>query len=78
MPLVVVIIARLLALQDWLLAQWVDASVVNTSTSCYTAYQLDANVNACGQQLLRSEIFEEWMELLAATSILIPSLLGAF
>jgi hypothetical protein len=78
MPLVTIIVARLLALQDWFLAQWVDASVVNTSTSCYMAYQLDANVNACGQQLLRSEIFEEWMELLAATSILIPSVLGSF
>jgi len=45
-------IARTLALHDWYLSQWVDVSVTNTSTSCYVAYQIDANVNACGQTYL--------------------------
>jgi hypothetical protein len=52
MPFVTTIIARLLALQDWYLGLLVDVQVINTSSSCYTAFQIDANVSGCGQNVI--------------------------
>jgi len=76
MPLVSTIIARLLALQDWFLAQWVDVSAY-TQASPNECWQFDvqnATLNACGQEYLHAELFEEWIDLLAEIDMLIPSL----
>jgi hypothetical protein len=68
MPFISTIIARSLALHDWYLSQWVDVSVINTSTSCYMAYQINASVNACGQTYLTfiTDIREGFMALVPA------------
>ncbi len=71
MPFIATIIARSLALHDWYLAQFVDVSVTNTSTSCYVAYQIDANVNACGQTYLTL-----LMDIREALMALMPALLS--
>jgi len=52
MPFVSTIIARLLALQDWYLGLLVEVQVINTSSSCYSAFQIDANVSGCGQDVI--------------------------
>ena len=65
------IIARSRALLDWQLWPWVDVSVTNTSTSCYPAWQIDANVNACGQTC-----HTLLMDTREALMVLVPSLLS--
>jgi hypothetical protein len=54
MPYISTIIARVLALTDWFLAQWVSAvpSPVTGAGNCYSAYTINATVNACGQNFL--------------------------
>ena len=76
MPLVSTIIARLLAIQDWFLAQWVDVSAYSQASpnECWRFDVQNATLNACGQEFLGAEFFEEWIELLAEIDILIPSL----
>ncbi len=76
MPLISTVIARFLAFQDWCLAQWVDIAVFNTTTSCYAASQISANVNQCGQEYLRLQLLEEWIELSAKIVVLIPAVVG--
>ena len=76
MPFVSTIIAKLLALQDWYLGQFVDVGVgVSISPNlCYVIPTIEANVNACGQELIRNHVAEQWADLLQAMTILIPSL----
>ncbi len=58
MPYISTILARVLALTDWFLAQWVDISVgasvgaINNGVPCYVAPQINATVNACGADFL--------------------------
>ena len=68
MPLISTIIAGSLALHDWYLSPWVDVSATNTGTSCYAAYQGDANVNTCDQTCftLLADTREELMSLVPA------------
>ncbi len=78
MPLVTTIIARLLALQDWYLGQFVDVTLVTSASpnNCWSFDIVNASVNACGQEFIRNQVFEEWADLLQAMTILIPSLLA--
>jgi hypothetical protein len=54
MLLVSTIIARLLALEDWYLGQFVDVSLVTSASpnECWSFDIVNASVNACGQALL--------------------------
>ena len=76
MPFVTTIIARLLALADWYLAQWVGVSAYTqaSTNACWQFEVQNATLNACGQEFLHSHILEEWIDLLAETGMLIPSL----
>ena len=76
MPLVATILAKLLALQDWYLGQFVDVGVgVSISANlCYAIPTIQANVNPCGQESILGDVVEEWLDLLQAMTILIPSL----
>ncbi len=78
MPLVTTIIARLLALQDWYLGQFVDVTLVTSASpnNCWSFDIVNASVNACGQEFIRNQVVEEWADLLQAMTILIPSLLA--
>jgi hypothetical protein len=78
MPLLTTIIARVLAISDYLLAQWVDvAPVTNVSPNgCWQFEVQNATLNACGQERILANIVEGWADLLAETTILIPSLLA--
>ena len=53
MPFVTTIIARLLALQDWYLGQFVDVDMVASVSpnDCWSFDIVNATVNACGQAL---------------------------
>jgi len=75
MPLVTTIIARLLALQDWYLGQFVDVTLVTSASpnNCWSFDIVNASVNACGQEFIRNQVVEEWADLLQAMTILIPS-----
>ena len=76
MPLVTTIIARLIALQDWYLGQFVDVTLVTSASpnNCWSFDIVNASVNACGQEFIRNQVVEEWADLLQAMTILIPSL----
>jgi len=78
MPLVTTIIARLIALQDWYLGQFVDVTLVTSASpnNCWSFDIVNASVNACGQEFIRNQVVEEWADLLQAMTILIPSLLA--
>ena len=78
MPLVTTIIARLLALQDWYLGQFVDVTLYSAGSpnDCWSFDSVNATVNACGQEYILADIVEEWVDLLAETGILISSLLA--
>lgn len=78
MPLLTTIIARVLAISDYFLAQWVDVvPVVNASPNgCWSFDVQNATVNACGQEYFLAEIVEEWADLLAETGILMSTLLA--
>ncbi len=75
MPLVTTIIARLIALQDWYLGQFVDVTLVTSASpnNCWSFDIVNASVNACGQEFIRNQVVEEWADLLQAMTILIPS-----
>ena len=53
MPLVTTIIARLLALLDWYLGQFVDVQVVASASpnNCWSFDIVNATVNPCGQEI---------------------------
>jgi hypothetical protein len=76
MPFLSTIIARILALHDWYLGQFVDVEVVASASpnACWSFDIVNASVNACGQELIRNQVVEEWADLLQAMTILIPSL----
>jgi len=69
MPPITTIIARGLAIVDYLLAQWVDVGtpVANASpNNCWSFDVQNVTLNACGQEYLSAHILEEWIELWAA------------
>jgi uncharacterized membrane protein len=74
MPFVSIIIARLLALQDWYLGQFVDVStVVNASANnCWSLNIVNATVNPCGQEL-GGGVFGGWGSLMGIVNM-IPTL----
>jgi uncharacterized membrane protein YccF (DUF307 family) len=76
MPFISIIIAKLLALQDWFLGQFVDVELVASVSpnACWSFDIVNAAVNPCGQEFIRNQVVEEWADLLQATTILIPSL----
>jgi len=76
MPFISIIVAKLLALQDWYLGQFVDVGLVASASpnNCWSFDIVNATVNACGQEFIRNQVVEEWVDLLQATTILIPSL----
>jgi hypothetical protein len=78
MPFITTIIARVLAISDYFLAQWVDvAPVTNVSPNgCWSFDVQNATLNACGQEYILSHIVEEWADLLAETGILMSTLLA--
>lgn len=57
MPLVTTIIARLLAIQDFVLAQMVDVSAVTKASpnGCWSFDVQNATLNVCGQALIGNE-----------------------
>ena len=75
MPFISTIIARLLAIQDWYLGQFVDVTLVTSASpnNCWSFDIVNASVNACGQEFIRNQVVEEWADLLQAMTILIPS-----
>ena len=54
MPFISTIIARLLAIEDWYLGQFVDVDVVASVSpnDCWSFDIVNATVNACGQALM--------------------------
>ena len=71
MPLITTIIARGLAIIDYLLAQWVDVGqpVANASPNgCWEFDVQNVTLNACGQEYLSSHVVAEMIELWAETS----------
>ena len=76
MPFISVIIAKLLALHDWFLGQFVDVGLVASASpnGCWAFDTVNASVNACGQESILGDVVEGWVDLLQATTILIPSL----
>jgi len=77
MPLITTIIARGLAIVDYLLAQWVDLGtpVANASPNgCWEFEVQNVTLNACGQEYLNAHILEELIELWADTGFLMGSL----
>lgn len=72
-PFVTTIIAKILALVDFFLSQWVDVSV-SASVSpnhCWEYSAVNASVNPCGQEFLSN-----LTDVLEGTVALVPSLLG--
>jgi len=78
MPFLSTIIARILALHDWYLGQFVDVTLYSAGSpnNCWSFDIVNATVNACGQEFIRNQVVEEWADLLQAMTILIPSLLA--
>jgi hypothetical protein len=77
MPFVSTIIAKLLALQDWYLGQFVDVGVgVSISPNlCYVIPTIEANVNACGQALAGNTT-GGWNSFLTDVVDLIPNIVS--
>ena len=67
-PFISIIIAKVLAMTDYVLESWVDVAIINTSTSCYGAFAIDANVNACGQTFLTNVV-----DIVEGVTALVPS-----
>ena len=73
LPYISYIIAKVLALTDFFLEQWVDVSV-GASVSpnvCYVLPSISANVNACGQEFLTNVT-----DIVEGLTALVPSLLA--
>jgi hypothetical protein len=77
MPFVSTVIARLLALQDSFLAQWVDASAYGMASpnECWGYQVQNASVNPCGQGFV-SQVTDIIEFLIPLVSPLVPSVLG--
>jgi hypothetical protein len=78
MPYISTILARVLALTDWFLAQWVDITAVgsslgaiNNGVPCYASPTISANVNACGADFLKNST-----DIVEGLAKLVPSILA--
>jgi hypothetical protein len=74
MPLITTIIARGLAVIDYLLAQWVDLGtpVANASPNgCWEFDVQNVTLNACGQEYLSLHGLVEFIELWAETNYIV-------
>ena len=73
MPYISFIIAKVLALTDFFLEQWVDVSTgVSLSPNlCYAMPTISANVNACGQEFLTNVT-----DIVEGVVALVPSILA--
>jgi hypothetical protein len=80
MPFISTIIARGLAVIDYLLAQWVDLEppVANASPNgCWEFDIQNVTLNACGQEFLGNHVLAELIELWAdTTGVVMGSLLA--
>lgn len=78
MPFVTTIIARLLALEDWYLAQFVDVSTVSRASpnGCWSFDVQNATLNACGQALLGNAT-GGWDTIMNSVVALVPNLVAA-
>lgn len=72
-PFITTIIAKVLALTDFFLSQWVDVSVSSSASpnNCWGFDVVNASVNPCGQ-----EFISNFMDVLEGAVALVPSLLG--
>ena len=73
MPYISFIIAKVLALTDFFLEQWVDVStgVSLSANLCYAMPTISANVNPCGQEFLTNVT-----DIVEGLTALVPSLLA--
>jgi len=73
MPYISFIIAKVLALTDFFLEQWVDVSVGASISPnlCYALPSISANVNPCGQEFLTNVT-----DIVEGLTALVPALLA--
>lgn len=73
MPYISVIIAKVLALTDFFLEQWVDVGFGASLSPnyCYAMPTIEANVNACGQEFLTNVT-----DIVEGLVALVPSILA--
>jgi hypothetical protein len=81
MPFVTTIIARLLAIEDWYLSQFVDVELVATGSpnACWSFDIVNATLNPCGQEFsgaFTSNATGAWGTTVMGTINLMPSLLS--
>jgi len=79
MPFVSTIIAKLLALQDWYLGQFVDVALVTIASpnGCWSFDIVNASVNPCGQAL-GGNATGGWNSFLTDVVDLIPNIVSVF
>lgn len=79
MPLVSTIIARLLAIQDWYLGQFVDVTAAANASpnGCWSFEIVNAIVNPCGQELAGNATGQGWGAITSIVNIT-PTLLSVF
>ena len=72
-PFISLIIAKVLALTDYFLEQWVDVAMVTNASPnlCYSFEVVNATVNPCGQEFLSN-----LTDVVEGVVALVPSLLG--
>jgi hypothetical protein len=76
MPFVSTIIARLLALQDRYLGQWVDVSAYTLASpnGCWQFDVINASINPCGQEFLSNLTYIR--SIIEGSIIVIPAVLS--
>jgi hypothetical protein len=74
-PYLSTILARVLAITDYFLAQWVDVTTVDAGlaspNTCFEFIVQNATLNPCGQ-----EIMSNLVEIVEGVVAMVPSLLG--
>ena len=72
-PFISLIIAKVLALTDYFLEQWVDVAMITNASpnACYSFQVVNATVNVCGQEFLTNVT-----DVVEGVTALIPSILG--
>ncbi|MBN2098342.1 MAG: hypothetical protein JW753_01970 [Dehalococcoidia bacterium] len=72
-PFISTIIARVLAITDYFLAQWVDVAAVSNASpnGCWEFDVQNATLNACGQEFIAN-----LTDVVEGVIALVPSLLG--
>ena len=72
-PFISLIIAKVLALTDYFLEQWVDVAMVTNASpnACWSFEVVNATVNPCGQEFLTNVT-----DVVEGVVALIPSILG--